>query len=34
MQDTESTLQDESVEAAMAVFIDSVQKKHQAKLRQ
>ena len=33
LQDTQSTLQDESVESAMAAFIDAVQKKHHAKLR-
>jgi phenylalanyl-tRNA synthetase beta chain len=33
LQDTQTTLQDESVESAMAAFIDSVQKKHDAKLR-
>ena len=33
LQDNQSTLQDESVESAMAAFIDAVQKKHHAKLR-
>lgn len=33
LQDTQSTLQDESVESAMTAFIDAVQKKHDAKLR-
>jgi phenylalanyl-tRNA synthetase beta chain len=33
MQDTQSTLQDEAVELAMASFVDAVQKKHHAKLR-
>jgi phenylalanyl-tRNA synthetase beta chain len=33
LQDTQSTLQDESVESAIAAFIDAVQKKHHAKLR-
>lgn len=33
LQDTQSTLQDESVESAMTAFIEAVQKKHDAKLR-
>jgi phenylalanyl-tRNA synthetase beta chain len=33
LQDTQSTLQDESVESAMTAFIDAVQKKHDAQLR-
>jgi phenylalanyl-tRNA synthetase beta chain len=33
LQDTQTTLQDESVELAMTAFIDAVQKKHDAKLR-
>ena len=33
MQDTQSTLQDDSVDAAMAVLVDAVSKKHGAMLR-
>ena len=33
MQDTQSTLQDESVDAAIAAFVDVVHKKHAATLR-
>ena len=33
MQDTQSTLQDDSVDAAMAAFIELVNKKHGAALR-
>lgn len=33
LQDTQSTLEDESVESAMTAFIEAVQKKHDAKLR-
>ena len=33
LQDTQTTLQDDKVDAAMAAFIDSVNKKHGAKLR-
>ena len=33
MQDTQSTLQDDSVDAAMSAFIDAVNKKHGAALR-
>ena len=33
MQDTQSTLQDESVDAAIAAFVDVVNKKHGATLR-
>ncbi|RJG06340.1 phenylalanine--tRNA ligase subunit beta [Noviherbaspirillum cavernae] len=33
LQDTQSTLQDEKVDAAMAAFVASVEKKHGAKLR-
>ncbi len=33
LQDTQNTLHDESVEAAVAAFISAVQKKHDAKLR-
>ncbi|HJV85722.1 MAG TPA: phenylalanine--tRNA ligase subunit beta [Noviherbaspirillum sp.] len=33
LQDTQTTLQDDKVDAAMAAFIESVEKKHGAKLR-
>jgi phenylalanyl-tRNA synthetase beta chain len=33
LQDTQTTLQDDKVDAAMAAFIASVEKKHGAKLR-
>jgi phenylalanyl-tRNA synthetase beta chain len=33
LQDTQTTLQDDKVDAAMAAFIDSVEKKHGARLR-
>jgi len=33
LQDTQNTLQDDKVDAAMAAFITAVDKKHGAKLR-